>query len=56
MSVVRRWVSAVGPVITGVCNEKKVLTSTVIEAESDKAVFMWALEENIYHGKHTPCV
>ena len=34
MSVVRRWVSAVGPVITGVCSEKKVLTSTVIEAES----------------------
>ena len=51
MSVVRRWVSAVGPVITGVFSEKKVLTSTVIEAESDKAVFMWALEENIYHGK-----
>ena len=51
MSVVRRWVSAVGPVITGVCCEKKVLTSIVIEAEIDKAVFMWALEENIYHGK-----
>lgn len=29
-----------GPVIAGVCSEKKVLTSTVIEAESDKAVFM----------------
>ena len=29
-----------GPVITGVCSEKKNLTSTVIEAESDKAVFM----------------
>ena len=58
MSVVRRWVSAVGPVITGVCSEKKVLTSTVIEAESDKAVFMWALKENIYHGKllFPPCV